>query len=168
MLAEKKLNIEHYEMLYIVSNKYAEDEANGVGDKIKNIITDKGGVITHTENWGKKKLAYKIKSNNYGYYQLAEFDLEKDKLVEVEKLIRLSSDILRHQVVKKRIKTAEEIERDKKIAEKIAAKNIEEKEEEEKTEEKKIEVKKIEEKKKVNLKDLDEKLDKILETDDLI
>ncbi|MDD4332584.1 MAG: 30S ribosomal protein S6 [Patescibacteria group bacterium] len=163
MTEEKKL--EHYEMLYIIPNKFTDEEAIKVGDKVKTIITDNGGVITLFANWGKKKLAYQIKKFNHGYYQLVEFDVAPMNLAKINKVLRMASDVLRHQIIKKEIKTEEELARDKKIAEKIAAKSMEKKELDEKIEEKKIEDKK---KKKMDLKDLDEKLDKILDTDDLI
>ncbi len=157
----------HYEMLYIIPNKFTEDESKKIVEKVKTIITENGGEITYEENWGKKKMAYSIEHNNYGYYNLFEFNLEREKLARIEKLIKMDQDILRHMIVKKKIETEEEIETKKKIAEKIAAKNIEKKKEEEKKEEK-AEKKQKETKKKVDLEELDDKLDKILDTDDLL
>jgi len=157
----------HYEMLYIIPNKFTEDESKKIVEKVRTIITENGGSITFEENWGKKKMSYSIEHNNYGYYNLFEFDCEREKLARVEKLIKMDQDILRHMIVKNRIETEEEKESQKKIAEKIAAKNIEKKEEEEKKEEK-LEKKQKETKKKVDLEELDDKLDKIMNTDDLL
>lgn len=155
----KSSEIPHYELLYLISNKFSEDELAPIAEKISSAIKNNGGNITYSEEWGKKRLAYPIAGFRHGYYNLVEFDLTGENLEKVDRVIRMMSEILRHQVVKKRVKTKEEIERDKKIAEKIAAKNIEsDKEQKEKEKDKD----------KVDLKDLDEKLDKILDTGDLL
>jgi small subunit ribosomal protein S6 len=161
MSKTKSSEIPHYELLYIISNKFSEDELAPLIQKVNKIIADYSGIITHTEEWGKKRLAYPIKSFGYGYYILVEFNLIGEKLKEIDRLLRMTSEILRHQIVKKKIKSVEEIEKEKKISEKIAAKA---------EKEKKItkEKEKLVDKEKINLKELDEKLDKILETDDLL
>ena len=82
-------------------------------------------------------------------------------MAKIDRALRLASEILRHQLVVKKVKSAAQIAEDKKIAAKIAAKSLQE----EKTAK---EQEKAKDKGKVDLKDLDEKLDKILETDDLL
>lgn len=163
----KKEGKMHYEILFILPNKFTQDEADKIAESVKKDITDNSGVITYNESWGKKKLAYPIDTNNHGYYYLYEFDLEGEKLAKLEKLLTMSQDVLRHMIVKKRVVTEDEKKEEKRIAEKIAAKSLEKKEEEEKKEEKKKEEQKSD-KKKVDLEELDEKLDKILDTGDLL
>jgi ribosomal protein S6 len=182
----KKLESAHYELLLIIPNKFTEDEAKAIDEKVKKQIATFGGEVTYAEDWGKKKLAYAIDSYVYGYYKLAEFDLEGVKLAELDNFLRLSNDVLRHQIVRIKKRTAEQIAADKKKSEELAtikkrlkeggAEKPEKKEvAEEKTsglvaEDKKAEP--VEErksfKKKADLKDLDSKLDDILDTKDLI
>lgn len=154
----------HYELLYILSNKFTEDEIEPIAEKVNQTITKENGVIAFDENWGKRKLAYQIKGLNHGYYRLVEFDLDGEKLSIIDRYLRMSSDIIRHQIIKKKPKTEEEIKKDKiiekKIAEKAAKQIAEEKKE-------KI-AKDKSSKKKVDLKELDDKLDKILESNDLL
>ncbi len=162
----------HYEMLYIVPNQYTEDEAKEIATKIKKTITDEGGKITHEEEWGGKKFAYKIKQFTHGYYFVLEFDLDPKKLERINMLIRTSGEIIRFQIISKRVKTAEELMEENKILEKIEAKKAEvakdEIEKEEAKEKKKPEAKKEKDENKMKLKDLDEKLDELLDTDDLL
>ncbi|MBI4779550.1 30S ribosomal protein S6 [Candidatus Falkowbacteria bacterium] len=151
----------HYELLYIISNKFSEDEVKPIIEKVNSFILNNQGKITLAEDLGKKRLAYPIKGFRYGYYFLTEFDLTGESLINVDRALRMMNEVLRHQIITKTVKTAEQIAQDKKIAEKIAARNIkEEKEIKEKIKET--------DKEKVDLKDLDEKLDKILETNDLL
>lgn len=161
----KKTGKMHYELLYIIPNKYTEDEAVKINDKINDLIKEKGGEATYSEDWGKKKLTYQIKKYSYGYYKLIEFDVDGLNLASIDRELRLASDILRHQIVKKAIKTEEQLKQEKKISEKIAAKTAAKTEKKEKDEEEQVKAK---DDKKVKLKDLDDKLDKILDTNDLL
>ncbi len=164
MSRTKSVDFFRYELLFIIPNKFTEGEANTITEKIKKIIIGEKGNITFAESWGKKQLAYPIKQNSYGYYSLFEFDLDGEKLAKINETLRMSNDVIRFQIVKKKIKTAEQLEKAKKISEKIAVKNIaKEKKDEEKDEERERG-----KEKKLDLKDLDEKLDNILDTKDLL
>ncbi len=161
MSKTKSGEIPHYELLYLISNKFSEDEVKPIVEKVNSFILGNNGKITLSEDLGKKKLAYPIKGFRYGYYNLAEFDMDGENLINVDRSLRMMNEILRHQIVIKTVKTEKQIAQDKKIAEKIAARSVkEEKEAKEKIKEA--------DKEKVNLKELDEKLDKILETNDLL
>lgn len=168
----KKEGNSHYEMLYIVPNKFTEEEAQKIAEKTKKIITDEGGEITHEEEWGNKKMAYKINQFTNGYYFVAEFNLEPIKLNRVNMLIKTSGEILRHQIISKKIKTEQELAAEKKISAKIEAKKAAEAKqelaEEEAKETKKPVEKKEKDESKMKLKDLDEKLDELLDTEDLL
>ncbi len=162
MSKTKSTIIPHYELLYIVSNKFSEEELKPIMDKVRKLVSGQGGNITFSEEWGKKHLAYPIEHFNHGYYTLLEFDLDGEKLAKINRELKLMNEVLRFQIVKKRVKTVAQMKADQKIAEKIAARETREaKEKEVETEDKK-------DKKKVDLKELDEKLDKILDTDDLL
>lgn len=163
MSEEKKTDMAHYEMLCLISNKYSEDELVPIKEKINKVITDSNGKITGEEDWGKKKLAYPIKKFRHGYYYLLEFDIDKEAVKRVDRLFRMMNEILRHQIVKKRIFSEEEMTKEKELTAKIVAKTkVKEEKEAEAEKAKTID------KDKVELKDLDEKLDKILETEDLL
>ena len=153
--------MQHYELLYIITGKLTEEEIEPFNKQVVELIEGSEGKITLNEDLGKKRLAYPINHNHHGYYHLLELDIAPDKLTEIERKIRLTNEILRHQMIIKKIKTAEEIAKEKKILTKIEEKR-EEKIKEEKAEEKEPA------KEKMKLEDLDKKLDEILESDDII
>lgn len=176
MSKTKKSNIGHYEVLFIVPNRFTEDEAKQVITAVEGVITKNNGEIDYREYWGKKKLAYEIKHNAYGYYALAEFNANKEAVALINQELRLSNDVIRHQIIAKRVKSEEEIAKAKAIQEKINARKKEEekllKEKNEKGENdskekrsKKTETKKEE---KSDAKELDQKLEGILSAKDLI
>ena len=179
MSKTKKSNAGHYEVLFIIPNKYTEDEAKQLIVKVEEVITKTGSAITFREYWGKKKLAYEIKHNAYGYYALTEFDADRESVQAINQTLRLSTDVLRHQIISKRVKTEEEIAREKTIQGKITAKKEEEAKAVKKKEDKKDadlkkskeagKEKKTEEKSsKGGIKELDQKLEGILSAKDLI
>lgn len=165
MSHKKKSDTPHYELLFILPNKYTEDELAPVNAQVEQLIVAQGAAITYRETWGKRKLAYPIKKNAYGYYQLVEFDLEAQKLNELNRNLALSADVVRHQIVSKRMRTAEEIRQEKQAVEdRIKQDQVQA----QAAQEPAAVVEKPKDDGKLELKDLDQKLDKILETDDLL
>lgn len=149
----------HYELLYLVPATYTDDELVPVKEKIKKIIEKFQGEITLEDSLGKKKLSYPIKKNHQGYYLLYEFDLEGSNLKDLNQNLKLTNEVLRHVIVKKKLKTPSFL---KATREKIEAeeKNII-KEEKELAREKRSQ----NDKEKVKFEDLDKKLDQILDGD---
>ncbi|OGF24957.1 30S ribosomal protein S6 [Candidatus Falkowbacteria bacterium RIFOXYB2_FULL_34_18] len=168
MAKSKKSGISHYELLYIISNKFTEEELKPIMEKVNKFVTGNGGTITYSEEWGNKKMAYPINHFNFGYYNLLEFDAEGSKLQEIDKVLRLSHDVLRHQIVVKKMRTEEEIKKEKEEEKNRVKKEKEKTKEEIKKEEKPKEEERTTTKVKVDLNDLDAKLDKILDTNDLL
>lgn len=177
MSKTKQSGAKHYEVLFIMPNKFTDEESKKIVDKVEKLIVNQSGVITLREYWGKKRLAYEIKHNAFGYYSLFEFDLEGDKLAKIDNSLKLDTDILRHQIVVKKQKTAEEAAHDEKIKAKIDSKKA--------TDEKLAAVAAntssetsksavltnetlMKKSQKADLKDLDEKLEGILNAKDLI
>lgn len=172
MSKTKTTGMTHYEILFIVPNKFTNDEAKTVSSQVEKTIADAGGQITNREYWGKKRLAYEIKHNAFGYYGLFEFDLEGASLAKIDSSLRLSTDILRHQIVIKKTKSAEMLAKEEKIRAKIDSKKAAtEKKQEEKPKTTLATPAATTTKTKdqrVDLKDLDQKLEGILNADDLI
>lgn len=162
MAKNKKSGIPHYELLYIVANKFTEDDLKGINNRVNELIENTGGKITYKEDWGKKKFCFPINHGRFGYYQFVEFDMETSKIEKVNTELRMSNEVLRHIIVNHAPKTAKQIEVEKRLTEKRIAKANK------KIEEKPSKKEKPAPKKKVDTKELNEKLDKILETDDLL
>jgi small subunit ribosomal protein S6 len=168
MSKTKTTGTTHYEVLFIIPNKFTDDEAKTIASEVEKTITDGGGQVTSREYWGKKRLAYEIKHNAFGYYGLLEFDLEGANLAKIDKNLRLSTNVLRHQVVVKKAKSEKEIAKATKIRAKIDSKKAEEEKKQQQLEKKIPSLSPAPSKtsdrndKRVDLKDLDEKLDGIL------
>lgn len=159
----KSSDIPHYELLCLFSNKFSETEVEPIRANVTKLITDQGGLITLEEYWGKRKLAYPITGFRHGYYLLVEFDLEGPKLQELNNRLRLSNEVLRHQIIKKHKKTAADLAQEANVAARIAAKV---KAEADEVEEKKTS--KTKDDKRADLGSLDTELDKIIDATNML
>ena len=89
-----------YELMYII--KPLEEEAtNNIIAKFDNLIKDFGGEIEKTDRWGKKRLAYPIDDINDGYYVLINFAAKNETIKELDRVMKITDEILRHMILKK-------------------------------------------------------------------
>ncbi len=118
-----RTNMKHYELMYIAPLKMGTEESDAaVPDKVRAMLSDQGAKITMEEDLGKRKLAFPVNHARYGTYVVMEFDLEPEKLGKINEWFRLSSDILRAQLIAKKLKTPEQLAREKAFQEKLARK----------------------------------------------
>lgn len=169
---------QHYELLYIVKSKVADADLDKVHRKVAEVVERSGGAITRQETWGKRRLAYPINRDRFGYYQLLEFDLESQKFPEVDRDLRLTPNLLRHLATVSAFATEAEREAEMRRLEEIEARQRAHEEtvkrERETKAEKAVppseaETKRTKEKeeKKITLEQLDEKLEEILKEKDV-
>ena len=109
----------HYELLYIVSIKHTGDDLTKAVELVTALLKDNGCKITHDEVIGKQKLAYPIDKVHQGTYVVAEFDGPRESIKELEKQLTLMKEILRFLIIKKRIKTADDIAHEQRIQDKL-------------------------------------------------
>ena len=135
---------EHYELTYIVPIKYLEDELNKVNESVVGFVKKANGEITKEDNLGKQKLAYPIEHISQGTYMVLEFDMPQVNVKQVDTELKLMPEVLRHLIIKKRVKTEQEIKREADIQERLRKEKedqLEAMEAEDKKEIKKTEVK---------------------------
>jgi len=90
-----------YETLYIVKPELKDSEIQKIADKFKKVVEDKGGKVTSAEKWEKRKLAYEIAGQKEGNYVIMLFDAEGDVPAELNRLMRISDDVMRHITILK-------------------------------------------------------------------
>ena len=100
VLAIDEKNLRNYELVFVVRPDIAEENLDATLEKISNIITNKGGVVSGIERWGKRKLAYPIKHFMVGYYFLGRFNCLPTACKEIEANLQITEEIIRYLVVK--------------------------------------------------------------------
>lgn len=130
-----------YELTYLISPEISESELKLLEEKINSLIQEGGGVLHQLTLPIKKKMAYPIKKKREAFFSNLSFQLEAEKLENFEKKLRAEEKILRYLILTKpRLK---EILVRRRLPRKVIAK---------------IPVKE----KKVELKEIEKKLEEIL------
>ncbi len=89
-----------YEHVFIARQDLAPAQVEELTNKYAGVIESMGGKVTKREDWGLRNLAYRIKKNRKGYYVLMNIDAPAEAVKEMERLIRIDEDIIRHLTVK--------------------------------------------------------------------
>ena len=64
-------------------------------------LIESAGKIDSVEVWGKRKLAYEINDKTEGYYVLVNFSSKSDFPAELDRIYKISEDIMRSIIIKK-------------------------------------------------------------------
>jgi len=64
--------------------------------KIRNLIKDNGGEITKEDNWGKRKLAYRIKGEEFAMYVYFEVSLPGQAVKKIQSTLTITDEVLRY------------------------------------------------------------------------
>ncbi|CAN5300105.1 30S ribosomal protein S6 [soil metagenome] len=86
--------------------------------KVRDIIKNAGGKITTEDNWGKKKLMYTIKKQDFAVYVYMEVALPPDALLKISNTLNITDEVLRYLLVTVDVKGLKALEEQA-----IAAKN---------------------------------------------
>ena len=92
--------VRDYEIVMVLTPEASEDEATAIVDRVSNFISQRGGSISAQDNWGVRRLAYPIRGFLEGNYVVARFVLDAKDVLELDRTINASEDILRHLVTK--------------------------------------------------------------------
>jgi small subunit ribosomal protein S6 len=67
--------------------------------KVEGLIEAAGGHVIKRDNWGKKRLAYRIARQDFAIYVYFEIQLDTDKVAQLENTILITEEVLRHILV---------------------------------------------------------------------
>lgn len=67
--------------------------------KVRDIVVKAGGEIVREDNWGKKKLAYKIKGEDFAVYVCMDVKLPADAPLKISNTFNITDEVLRYLLV---------------------------------------------------------------------
>ncbi len=159
--------LKKYELLLVLPGTLDEKEAGKQVQEIKDLVSS-GAQDVELNNLGKVRLAYPIKQIRYGYYYTLVFNAEPEAVGVISGKLKLRSDVLRSMITifNTNVTTPKKIVYS---TNEVGVTTMIEKEESAVAEPKSSPVvKEISEEKKVDLKDIDEKLNAILDNENII
>ena len=90
-----------YELLYIIKTDVGEEQTQAVIDRYNGILEGEGATVEKVDKWGKRKLAYTIdKKYTDGFYVLVNFKGEANAVDEVDRLMKIDENLLRHMITR--------------------------------------------------------------------
>ncbi len=89
-----------YEAFYIVPGSFSDEEVTKVADHFKEVVEKNGGTVESAAKWDKRKLAYEIKGHKDGNYVLMTFECEAQVPNELNRLMRINDNVVRHRIDK--------------------------------------------------------------------
>ena len=92
--------VRSYEALYIVHPDLSDEEVAPITEKYKKVVEDQGGEVEGINRWEKRRLAYEVKGQREGIYVLMNFKSEAKATTELDRLLKIGDDVLRHIIVR--------------------------------------------------------------------
>jgi small subunit ribosomal protein S6 len=93
--------MKNYEGVFIINPDLTSDLTKGVVTQVQETISKNGGRVDGVQEWGKRRLAYKIKKKQDGYYVILNFQIEGPQTKKLDQVLRLNDQIIRYLLINK-------------------------------------------------------------------
>ena len=90
----------NYQSVLILKPDLEEAQVDQSVEKITSILKKFGGSILKLDKWGKKRLAYRVKKNKFGYYLNIYHTCEPGKVPDLEKEYQLYELVIKYLVIR--------------------------------------------------------------------
>lgn len=86
--------------MYIIKPDVEEEKLTALVEKFKALVEEKGAEVSKVDKWGKRRLAYEIDKIKEGIYVLMQFKAEPAASAELDRVMKINDDIVRHMIVR--------------------------------------------------------------------
>jgi small subunit ribosomal protein S6 len=112
--------VDKYE-LAVLFHPDLEIDLEKANSRIEKLVKDAGGSIVETDNWGKRKLAYKIAGHEHAVYVFYTLELPTSGVGQLNNVLNITDEVIRFLITKPDLKAiakaeAMKVSRDKRIA----------------------------------------------------
>lgn len=97
----------HYEVVFLVHPDQSE-QVPGMIERYTQLMSESGGRVHRTEDWGRRQLAYPINKIHKAHYVLMNIECGGEALEELSTLFRYNDAVLRNLVIKRKDAVTEE------------------------------------------------------------
>jgi small subunit ribosomal protein S6 len=91
----------NYEGVFIIDPDLSHDASKNVIAQIQEWVTKVGGRVDSMQEWGKKRLTYKIRKKQDGNYLFLQFQIDPKHTKKLEQTIKLNDQVMRYLLVNK-------------------------------------------------------------------
>ena len=89
-----------YEVMYIINESVEPEKRGELIETLAKIITDNGGSVEKTDEWGMRDFAYEIDDMHKGYYVIVTFEADNDCVNEFDRLVKINNNVVRHLITR--------------------------------------------------------------------
>jgi small subunit ribosomal protein S6 len=68
-------------------------------ERIDKVISPSGGAVGTLDRWGRRRFAYEIDRQHEGYYVVLRFTAEPSVQTELERVLKLADEVIRHKIL---------------------------------------------------------------------
>ncbi|CAH9108563.1 unnamed protein product [Cuscuta europaea] len=100
---ESELNVErmrHYEVVYLIHEDH-KDDVESVNMMVQDFLKEKKGRVWRFNDWGMRRLSYKICKATQAHYILMNFEMDAKWINDFKELLDKDERVIRHLVMKK-------------------------------------------------------------------
>ena len=109
-----------YELGFILNPEVNEDQTRTILDRVEQVVTTHGGQVVKVNQWGRRRLGYPIQHHRDGLYVFIDMILTPDSVIELDRTLKVSEEVLRHLIKRRDPKTVQK-EREEREARAAAA-----------------------------------------------
>jgi small subunit ribosomal protein S6 len=85
--------------MLILSAEADESVVVTATDRIAKVVSGSGGEVSNIDRWGRRRFAYELDHQSDGYYVVVNFTAEPTVQTELERVLNLADEIIRHKVM---------------------------------------------------------------------
>ena len=89
-----------YDLVSIVRPTADDTVVESIHNSINEVISSSGGSVSEQSVWQKRKLAYQNDTFKEGIYTITSFEGPSDVPAELDRVLKISDDVIRHKVLK--------------------------------------------------------------------
>ncbi|HMK98897.1 MAG TPA: 30S ribosomal protein S6 [Acidimicrobiales bacterium] len=89
-----------YEAMIIFDPDAEESAVTAVLDRGVEVVKANGGNPGAVNRWGKRALAYEIRKKREGYYVVVEYTADPRATAELERMLTLADEVIRHKIIR--------------------------------------------------------------------
>jgi small subunit ribosomal protein S6 len=89
-----------YELMVVLTPELDDEGIAATSERVKSMVTSRGGEIVDVQEWGRRRLAYPIRKFREGHYSVTKLRLSPEAADPLDRSLRLAEPVIRHLLVR--------------------------------------------------------------------
>lgn len=89
-----------YEVMIILDAGLEDDAIQAAIGRATELLSERGATVNNTDRWGKRRFAYELHHRWEGYYVLLDVSAEPAPMAELDRMLSLADEVVRHKVIR--------------------------------------------------------------------